>query len=65
MDGVLRGEKKPTPPGTEPRVSILVLMDGVLRGIWILTIMILARVSILVLMDGVLRENARHRMRQA
>ncbi len=41
------------------RVSILVLMDGVLRAALLIAVMLLSLVSILVLMDGVLREKLR------
>ena len=40
-----------------PRVSILVLMDGVLRALGVVLIPYNGEVSILVLMDGVLRGN--------
>ena len=56
MDGVLRAPPRPSWRGKR-EVSILVLMDGVLRGEkWGIDVLLLNKVSILVLMDGVLRD---------
>ena len=55
MDGVLRGGIRTTFRTAYSLVSILVLMDGVLRGHFLICCLQFSFVSILVLMDGVLR----------